>query len=131
MTEKEKMLAGMLYCADRDEELQGEQTAVKELCRRYNQLSFEDKEEKDRIIRQILGKAGKNICVQPSFWCDYGSHITVGDNFYVNHNCVMLDVAPITIGNNVIVGAGSVVTKNIPDNAVVAGNPAKIIKYTT
>ena len=182
MTEKEKMLAGMLYCADRDEELQGEQTAVKELCRRYNQLSFEDKEEKDRIIRQILGKAGKNICVQPSFWCDYGSHITVGDNFYVNHNCVMLDVAPITfgdnvfiapncgfytaghplnrrvrnqglefghpitvgndvwiggnctilpgvtIGDNVVIGAGSVVAKDIPSGVVAVGNPCRPIR---
>ena len=65
MTEKEKMLAGMLYCADRDEELQGEQTAVKELCRRYNQLSFEDKEEKDRIIRQILERRGKTSASSP------------------------------------------------------------------
>lgn len=59
----------------------------------------------------------------------HGEPITIGDNVWFGGHCVVLP--GITIGNNVIVGAGSVVTKDIPDNAVVAGNPAQIIRYTT
>ena len=58
----------------------------------------------------------------------YGKPITVGDNVWFGGHCVVL--GGVTIGNNVVVGAGSVVTKDIPDNAVVAGNPARILRYT-
>lgn len=57
----------------------------------------------------------------------HGEPITIGDNVWFGGHCVVLP--GVTIGNNVVIGAGSVVTKDIPDNAVVAGNPAKILRY--
>lgn len=65
MTEKEKMLAGMLYRVEEGGELVDEQVRAKELCRRYNQLSFADGEERDRVIRELLGSAGKTSASSP------------------------------------------------------------------
>ena len=135
MTEKEKMLAGMLYRVEPGSELLGEQARAKELCRRYNALPFgeETEGERESLIRQIIGKAGKNICVQPSFWCDYGSHITVGDDFYVNHNCVMLDVAPITFGDRVFIApncgfytAGHPINREVRNSGLEYGRPITV-----
>lgn len=135
MTEKEKMLAGMLYRLEPGSELLGEQARAKELCRRYNALPFgeETEGERESLIRQIIGKAGKNICVQPSFWCDYGSHITVGDDFYVNHNCVMLDVAPITFGDRVFIApncgfytAGHPINREVRNSGLEYGRPITV-----
>ena len=133
MTEKEKMLAGMLYRVEEGGELVDEQVRAKELCRRYNQLSFADGEERDRVIREVLGSAGKNLCIQPMFWCDYGYNISVGDNFYVNHNCVMLDVAPITFGDNVFIApncgfytAGHPVNRDLRNDSLEFGHPITV-----
>jgi maltose O-acetyltransferase len=182
MTEKEKCEKGLLYDANYDQELINERMAVKDLCLEYNQLKNSDAEGRGILIRKILGKAKENICIEPSFWCDYGYNIEVGDNFYSNHNLVILDCAKVTfgnyvfigpncsfytashpldvkqrnqglesahpitvgdnvwfggnvvvlpgvtIGNNSVIGAGSVVTKDIPDNVVAVGNPCRIIK---
>ncbi len=59
----------------------------------------------------------------------YAKPIQIGDNVWVGGNCIILP--GVTIGNNAIIGAGSVVTKDVPDNAVVAGNPAKALRYLT
>lgn len=59
----------------------------------------------------------------------HGEPITIGDNVWFGGHCTVLP--GVTIGNNAVIGAGSVVTKDVPDNAVVAGNPARILKYTT
>ena len=182
MSEKEKMLNGEYYKPMEDKQLSSDRDRVKELCRKYNSLAYTDIENRDKIIKQILGKTGKTILIEPNFFCDYGYNIEVGENFYMNHNCVVLDCAkvtfgdnvfigpncsfytpihtlkaeernsgiekalPIKVGNNVwfggnvvvlpnvkigdnsVIGAGSVVTKDIPANVVAVGNPCKVIK---
>lgn len=103
MTEKEKMLAGELYDANYDEDLFKERCACKDLCKKYNDLEPSNIEARTKLIKQILGKTGKQITVEPNFWCDYGKNISVGENFYMNHNCVILDPAKVEFGDNVFV----------------------------
>ncbi|WP_185285946.1 sugar O-acetyltransferase [Chryseobacterium indologenes] len=185
MTEKEKCVQGLLYNANYDKELINERIACKDLCLEYNGLKNSDADGRRKALEKIIGNIKENICIEPSFWCDYGYNIEVGENFYANHNLIILDCAkvkfgdnvfigpncsfytaghpldvqqrnegleyahPITVGNNVwfggnvvvlpgvsignnsVIGAGSVVTKDIPDNVVAVGNPCKIIKHST
>ena len=180
-SEKEKMLNSELYDAT-DEYLYKERETVKNLTYDYNLIRRSDKDKRDELIRKILGKAGKNLWIESPFQCDYGYNIEIGDNFYSNHNLIILDCAkvkigdnvfvgpnvgiytpchpidakermtfkewaePVTIGNdvwlggnvtilpgvsignNVVIGAGSVVTKDIPSNCVAVGNPCKPVK---
>ena len=157
-------------------------------CRRILQeLNFADRsdfEKVSRIVKELLGKS-ENAFINPPFYCDYGSHIEVGKNFFANYNCTIIDVAKVTIGDNcqmapnvaiytaghplhpvsrnslyeygisvtigdnvwiggntvilpgvhigsnTVIGAGSVVTKDIPDWVVAAGNPCRVIKKIT
>ena len=115
-------------------------------CRRILQeLNFADRsnfEKVSRIVKELLGKS-ENAFINPPFYCDYGSHIEVGKNFFANYNCTIIDVAKVTIGgntvilpgvhigSNTVIGAGSVVTKDIPDWVVAAGNPCRMIKKIT
>lgn len=178
MGEKEKMLSGQLYKTDK--ELKSEYNFARKLCFKYNRTCNSDKRRK--ILKKLLGKTGNKFSVEPNFWCDYGYNIFIGDNFYMNHNCVLLDCAKIefgdnvfvgpncgfytvghpldfenrnkglrsaksikvgnnvwiggnvvllpgvTIGDNSIIGAGSVVTKDIPENVIACGSPCKVIK---
>ena len=182
MTEKEKRDIGELYDANYDKELLDEMLKTKELCYEYNNLRPSETKKKDELIKKILGRTGKNIRIEANFNCDYGYNIFVGENFYMNHNCIILDAGKVefgdnvfigpncgfytaghpieidlrnkgleyakpievgdnvwfggnvvvlpgvTIGNNVTIGAGSVVTKDIPDNSIAYGNPCKKIK---
>ncbi len=182
MTEKEKRDNQELYDGSFDEELENELIQAKDLCFEYNNTKPSDKDKREKLIKKILGKTGKNIVVESSFVCDYGYNISVGENFYMNHNCVILDCAkvefgdnvfvapncgfytaghpidvelrnkrleyakPIKVGNNVwiggnvvvlpgvsigynvTIGAGSVVTKDIPSNSIAVGNPCRVIK---
>lgn len=184
MNQKERMLAGLPYKAWLDG-LGEERMENKLKIHKYNTMSPDKKEELDELIKDILGKYGKNIIVEPPFHCDYGKNIEVGNNFFVNYNCTILDVgkviigenvmfAPnvsiytaghpvhpesrnsgyeygieviigdnvwiggnviinpgIKIGNNAVIGAGSVVTKDIPDNAIAVGNPCRVIREVT
>lgn len=102
-TEKEKMLSGKKYNAA-DKELSLEREYVKNLTYDYNLLRRNEKEKRDALIRKILGKAGKNIWIESPFECDYGYNIEIGDNFYANHNFLILDPAKVKIGNNVFIG---------------------------
>lgn len=182
MTEKEKMLAGMIYDANYDPQLNEERLECKELCRDYNDLRPKDMEGRDRLLRRIIGKTAGALVIEQPFHCDYGYNISVGNNFYANFNLVILDEAtvtfgddvfiapncgfytaghplnaaernrgleyarPITVGNSVwiganvavlpgvtigdncVIGAGSVVTRDIPANSVAVGNPCRVIK---
>lgn len=157
----------------------------KEKCYRYNQLQIYDRDAQREILRELLGGMGSEAIITPPFWCDYGYNITVGDNFYSNHNMIIQDGArvtfgdnvfigpnccfttaehavdpemrkrgieiakPITIGNNVwigagstilagaeigdntVIGAGSVVTKSIPSNVIAVGVPCKVLREIT
>jgi len=179
MTEKEKMLRGELYQAW-DPELSRERLQARKLTRLFNQTTEE--EDRASLLKELFGSTGKNIYLEPTFKCDYGYNIHVGENFFANFDCVFLDVCEIrigencllgpgvhiytathpldpterssgaeygipvtigdhvwiggraiinpgvTIGNNVVIASGAVVTKDVPDNVVVGGNPAKIIK---
>jgi len=180
MTEKEKMLAHLWYNANNDKTLIQERLNCKQLCFEYNASSPAETGEKDELLHRIFGKVGRNCIIEPNFYCDYGYLISIGDNFYANHNCVMLDGGSITFGNNVfigpncgfytaehplesskrnfglekaeaikvgnnvwiganvcilsgvsignnaVIGAGSVVTKDIPDNTLAYGNPCRL-----
>jgi acetyltransferase-like isoleucine patch superfamily enzyme len=101
--EKEKMLTGQLYDSNVDL-LERERNKAKELCNEYNSIKPSSKIERKNKLKQILGKIGENITVEPNFYCDYGYNIEVGENFYSNHNLVILDPAKVIIGDNVFVG---------------------------
>jgi len=181
-TEKEKMLEGVLYDANNDLELIAERQRCKEQCHEYNMLSPSQTDSREKILRHLLGRTGERFLIEQPFYCDYGYNIELGENFYANLNCVILDEAkvtfgdnvfiapncgfytaghpfdveqrnsgleyarPITIGNNVwigaqvcilpgvtvgdnsVIGAGSVVTKDIPANVLAVGNPCRVIR---
>ena len=126
MTEKEKRDKGELYDANYDKVLEEERIAVKDLCFKYNNLKPSKKEERKKLIKEILGETKENLLIESNFYCDYGYNISVGENFYMNHNCVILDGARVTFGDNVVIGAGSVVTKDVTSNTIAYGNPCKI-----
>ena len=104
MTEKEKRDKGELYNISKDKTLFEELRKCKVLCYAYNQISPDKVEERKIFIKKILGSTGKNLQVESNFYCDYGYNIHVGENFYINHNCVILDVAKVEFGNNVFIG---------------------------
>lgn len=180
-TEKEKMLAGEMYRAD-DPILLKEREEARRKVRIYNQTLESEQEKRMKLIKDLLGSTGENITMEPNIRFDYGYNTYVGENFYANFDCTILDVCevhignnvmlapgvqiytathpldpiernsgkeyakPITIGDNVWIGgsaiinpgvtigdnaviaSGAVVTKDVPDNVVVGGNPAKVIK---
>lgn len=103
MTEKEKMLCGMIYDANYDKQLIEERLECKELCRDYNDLRPKDIAGRDALLRKILGAAGDGLLVEQPFYCDYGYNIRVGKNFFANFNLVILDEAPVTFGDNVFI----------------------------
>lgn len=128
MSEKDKMLAGELYDANYDKELIKERLKTKDMCYEYNNIKPSNIEERTMIMSKILGKHKNTFYIEPPFYCDYGYNIEVGENFYSNHNLVILDGNKVIFGDNVVIGAGSVVTKDIPSNVVAVGNPCKVIK---
>ena len=103
MTEKEKMQRQMLYDANYDVELQQERMRAKDLCYQFNQLHPSDTAGQQKIMKQLLGKTKKDFCILAPFWCDYGYNIEIGENFFANHNLVILDGAKVTFGDNVFI----------------------------
>jgi len=101
-TELQKMLDGELYEAW-DEELSAMRTKARKLLHAYNQLIAANLQERLAVLKQLMGKCSA-IDIQPPFYCDYGSNIFAGDNFFMNFNGVILDCAKVTIGNNVQCG---------------------------
>jgi maltose O-acetyltransferase len=101
-TELEKMLAGELYDAS-DAQLTAMRLSARQLLQQYNQLTAGSRDSKMAILQQLLGRCS-NANIEPPFYCDYGRHILVGENFYMNFNCVILDCARVTIGDNVQFG---------------------------
>lgn len=184
MTEKEKQQAGELYNGN-DPELVAERVTAKKLCAEYNAVTYNDYQKKNRLLDRLLTFRGENTWIETNFFCDYGYNIIIGDNFYANHNLVILDCAEVTfgdnvfigpncgfytaghpinaeqrnsgleyakpikvgndvwiggnvcvmpgvtIGDNVVIGGGSVVVDDIPSGSVAAGNPCKVIRPIT
>lgn len=180
-SEKEKMLAGELYNA-LDAELTEDRTNTRLLIKELNDSKENQIEERNRILKRLVPNAGKDLWLQPPFFCDYGYNIIAGDKVFFNFNCVILDVAQVTIGSRTlfgpnvqiytathpmdyqeraigleyakpiiigedvwvggsvvicpgvtigdrsVIGAGSVVTKDIPADVFAAGNPCKVIR---
>lgn len=180
-TEKEKMIAGDMY-NPADPQLVKEREEARRKVRIYNQTLETEIDKRTELSKDLLGSTGENLYIEPNFRVDYGYNTHVGENFYANFDCTILDVcevrlgdncmlAPgvqiytathplhpternsgreygkpitvgdnvwiggsaiinpgVTIGNNAVIASGAVVTKDVPDNVVVGGNPARIIK---
>jgi maltose O-acetyltransferase len=107
MTEKEKMLSSELYFAA-GPELTAEHLHAQDLTERLNMIPLREEKQWRQWLVELLGSVGENVVVKSPFCCDYGYNIHLGDR------CV--------------VGAGSVVTKDIPDDSLAVGNPAKVIR---
>ena len=103
MTEREKMQKQMLYDANYDEELIEERVRAKDLCYAFNQLRPSDMDAQTALLKQLLGKTGKTFCIMAPFWCDYGCNIEIGENFFANHNTVILDGGKVIFGDNVFI----------------------------
>ncbi len=99
-SEKEKMLNGELYNAA-DKELIKEREYARNLTSEYNQTKPNEVERRNHILGQLI-KAKGSIYIEPPFHCDYGYNIVVGENFYANFGCVILDVNKVEIGDNVL-----------------------------
>ena len=172
----------MVYISD--DAIFEEQKRARILTQKLNTADRSDFDLLGKIVKELLGKSD-GAFINPPFYCDYGSHIEVGKNFFANYNCTILDVAKVRIGdncqmapnvaiytaghpvhpdtrnsayeygievtigdnvwiggntvicpgvhigNNVVIGAGSVVTRDIPDWTVAAGNPCKVLCQIT
>ncbi|WNY26455.1 sugar O-acetyltransferase [Methanolapillus ohkumae] len=101
MTHKEKEADSLYYSGG--EKLNQERAYAKGLCYDYNQLHPSKTEERDLILRKLLGKTKNHFLIEPPFYCDYGYNIEIGENFYMNHGCIVLDCAQVTFGDNVFV----------------------------
>ena len=182
MNMKERRDAGLAYISD--ESVMKEQAETRKLLQKLNFMDRSDFAGIAQVVKELFGKS-ENAMVNPPFYCDYGSHIEVGKNFFANYNCTILDVAKVKIGDNcqmapnvaiytaghpihpatrntayeygkevtigdncwiggnvvicpgvhigdnVVIGAGSVVTKDIPDWSLAAGNPCKVLHRIT
>ena len=182
-SEWQKMVSGELYDPG-DEELVQARRRARGLLRELNALKDEQEDERRGILASLFGKGGESARVQPPFYCDYGTNIELGKHVFFNFNCVVLDVARVsigdysifapavqiytathpldaelrrtreygkpvvigsdvwvgggaiilpgvTIGSRTVIGAGSVVTRDIPDDVVAAGNPCRVIREIT
>ena len=117
-TEKEKMLSGENYFSN-DKELVFERTKAKKLLHKLNVTEYLMNGNSRIILRELLPNAHKRIYIVPPFHCDYGYNIYSGEMVYFNVNCVVLDAAKVTIGNNVFIGPGvHIYTATHPTNAI-------------
>ncbi|WP_049893967.1 maltose acetyltransferase domain-containing protein [Salinarchaeum sp. Harcht-Bsk1] len=103
MSEKEKMIAGELYDPT-DPELREDHERAQELTRAFNDTEPDQHDRREALLRDLLGTVGDSVYVTPPFRCDYGYNIHVGDRFYANFDCVFLDVCPIEIGEECMLG---------------------------
>ena len=103
MTEPEKMIAGMPYDAG-DPFLVTARTKAHDLCTELNALKESDEKARAEILARLLPHLGEDAYIQGPFYCDYGFNIKTGARFYANFNLTVLDCAPVTIGDDVMIG---------------------------
>ncbi len=103
MTEEQKMLAGVNYSAV-DPELLKKLNETRDVIWEYNNLRPSMEQAKDTLLRNLLGKCGKDLIIVQPFYCDYGTQIEVGEGFFANFNFTVLDEAKVTIGDNAFIG---------------------------
>jgi maltose O-acetyltransferase len=102
-TEKQKMLAGELYDC-KDPELVQMRFRARRLMRLYNTTTEDELDRRQELLGEILGRVGKRVWIEPPFYFDYGSHVELGDNVYLNVNCVILDCNHVRIGDQTMLG---------------------------
>ena len=99
MNQKERMLAGLPYKAWLDGLTEEREACARKLYE-YNHLTPERWSEREVLLRDLLGKTGEHVHINPPFHCDYGTNIEVGENFFANYNFIVLDVGRVRIGKN-------------------------------
>lgn len=92
-----------LYAAQ-DEELKRENLRARRLTRLFNETTEEEPEYRTELLTELFQSTGEHISIEPPFRCDYGCHIRIGDDFYANYDCIILDVCDVTIGDHVFFG---------------------------
>ena len=105
MTELKRMLAGTLYRAN-DPELAAMRLRARVLTRRFNESDPADPAARRAALCELLGSVGEGVEVEPDLRVDYGAFVTLGARVFVNFNCVLLDCAPITIGEGTLLAPG-------------------------
>ena len=103
MTEKEKCALGVLYDANYDPQLLADQDRCKDICFAYNNTLPSQLHTRKELLRGLFGKIQGDFVIQAPFWCDYGYNIELGNNFYANHNLMILDGAKVKFGDNVFI----------------------------
>jgi maltose O-acetyltransferase len=103
--QKRRMLAGALYSAD-DPELAADSRRAQLWLDRYNATAVVDPAERLALLRELFAAVGDGALIRPPFQCDYGCHITLGERAFLNFGCVVLDVAPVSIGARTKIGPG-------------------------
>ncbi|WP_122089441.1 sugar O-acetyltransferase [Halalkalicoccus subterraneus] len=104
-SEREKMLCGELYDAS-DPQLVVERQRARELTREYNHTAADEPDRRERILEELFDSVEGDATVEPPVHCDYGSNISVGEDFYANFDCVILDVCRVEFGDNCLLGPG-------------------------
>jgi len=102
-SEKEKMLAGEVFAVN-DPELLRERAWARKQVEAFNRLGESDPHASQTLIKTLLGATGANVEIHPTFRCDYGKNLFVGEDFFANYDCTILDVAPIHIGSHCLLG---------------------------
>lgn len=108
MTEREKSQKGYLYDANYDQQIIEERTRCADLCYEFNQCRPSDTKKQKELLTKILGSMKENPVITAPFYCDYGFNISIGNNFYTNYNCSILDGAKVSFGDNVFIAPGCV-----------------------
>lgn len=103
LTAWERMQRDMIY-DDLDEDLFHRRVAAKNIFKKYNQTTDEQAEERQSLMKELFGSVGNNVYVEPTFICEFGKNIYIGNDVYINFGAVFLDCSRITIGNNVFIG---------------------------
>lgn len=101
VSEYEKMISGKLYNAS-NEDVEKRARRAQQLTRLFNKTTEEEVDYRKELINKLFKSTGSNVHINPPFRCDYGENISVGDNFYANFDCIILDVAEVIIGDNVM-----------------------------